>query len=171
MTKKNSFSHVMRALHRDIGYLFIGMIILWSVSGIILVYRDTDFLKVEKVVEKKVEKGLTVEDLGRILRIRDFRIISSEGSSIRFETGSYNAVTGEVSYTSKQLPWILEKGVKLHKSMSQDVIHWTNIMFGAMLIFMSVSSFWMYDIKSAKFKRALYFTGGGIVLAILLLAI
>jgi hypothetical protein len=50
--KKISITQVMRALHRDIGFLVVGLIIIYSVSGLVLVFRGTDLLKVETVIEK-----------------------------------------------------------------------------------------------------------------------
>ncbi|MDD4032981.1 MAG: hypothetical protein PHS48_07035 [Bacteroidales bacterium] len=36
--EKKSFSYCMRALHRDIGFLLIGLIMVFSLSGIVLGY-------------------------------------------------------------------------------------------------------------------------------------
>ena len=36
---------LIRVLHRDIGFLVVGLTIVYALSGIVLTYRDTGFLK------------------------------------------------------------------------------------------------------------------------------
>ena len=45
----------MRLLHRYIGYFMAGIMAVYAISGVLLIYRDTDFLKKEKKIEKKLE--------------------------------------------------------------------------------------------------------------------
>ena len=42
----------MRLLHRYIGYFMAGIMAVYAISGVLLIYRDTDFQK-----EKKIEKN------------------------------------------------------------------------------------------------------------------
>lgn len=51
--KKQNIYHIMRVLHRDIGFLTIGLTLVYALSGILLIYRNTDLLKTEKVEEKQ----------------------------------------------------------------------------------------------------------------------
>jgi uncharacterized iron-regulated membrane protein len=37
----------MRIIHRYLGFFMAGIMVMYSVSGVVLVYRDTDFLKKE----------------------------------------------------------------------------------------------------------------------------
>ena len=39
--EKKSINHFVRSLHRDIGFFVIGLTIIYSISGIVLTYRDT----------------------------------------------------------------------------------------------------------------------------------
>ena len=44
----------MRLLHRYIGYFMAGIMAVYAISGVLLIYRDTDFLKKEKKIENKL---------------------------------------------------------------------------------------------------------------------
>ena len=46
--EKKSVHYYMRSLHRDVGFLVLGFTFIYALSGIVLVYRDTDFLKSER---------------------------------------------------------------------------------------------------------------------------
>jgi hypothetical protein len=49
MDKIKDTRSFMRVTHRYLGYFLAGIMAVYAVSGIILVYRDTDFLKVKKI--------------------------------------------------------------------------------------------------------------------------
>ena len=53
----------MRLLHRYIGYFMAGIMAVYAISGVLLIYRDTDFLKKEKEIEDMV--ALAIQE-GRI---------------------------------------------------------------------------------------------------------
>ena len=48
--ENKSINHCIRSLHRDIGFFIIGLTIIYSMSGIVLTYRDTNFLKHETLI-------------------------------------------------------------------------------------------------------------------------
>jgi hypothetical protein len=52
MDKIKDTRSFMRVTHRYLGYFLAGIMAVYAVSGIILVYRDTDFLKSEKKYDK-----------------------------------------------------------------------------------------------------------------------
>ncbi|MBN9313617.1 MAG: hypothetical protein BGO40_12200 [Chryseobacterium sp. 39-10] len=70
-----------------------------------------------------------------------------------------------------ELPLVIDKMAKLHKSKSEESLSPLNVFFGVCLLFFVVSSFWMFNVKSKAFKRGLIYTGAGLILAILLLLI
>ncbi len=47
----------MRLLHRYLGYLLAGIMTVYALSGMLLVLRDTDFLKKEISYKKKLRKS------------------------------------------------------------------------------------------------------------------
>jgi len=169
--QKRTLNHYMRALHRDIGFFVVGLIIIYSLSGIALIYRDTDFLKHETQVEKKLSPNLQISELGPMLRLKDFKVLKTEGDILYFPNGSYNAVTGIAEYTQKELPVWLGKFANLHKTASQNPAHWFTTIFGVLLFFLAISSFWMFNTANRQFRRGLIIAGTGIAFAVILLFI
>ncbi|HNW51443.1 MAG TPA: hypothetical protein PKH79_10195, partial [Prolixibacteraceae bacterium] len=167
--EKKSINYYMRSLHRDLGFLAIGLTIIYALSGIILIYRDTDFLKKERNIEQHLSPNLTESDLGMALHMRNFQVLSADGETISFSNGTYNKVTGLATYSQKALPQFLEQFNKLHKTSSRNIVHWFPVIYGVLLLFLAISSFWMYKPKSKMFRRGLIFAGSGIVLAIVVL--
>jgi len=168
-SKNKSVHLMMRALHRDTGYLIFGFVIIYALSGIILIYRDTDLLKHEVTVERKLEANLQEEELGRELRIRDIQVIETKGETVFFKNGSYNTVTGLAVFTQKEIIFPFNKFIDLHKTVSSKNNHWFMTFFGALLLFMAISSLWMFKSGTKFFRRGMIFTGVGILCAILLL--
>lgn len=154
-SKKKTFSQKMRVWHRYIGFLMVGFTVIMCVSGITLVFRKTDFLKKEVAVEKKVSPNLNAETLGEALRLRDFKVTKDEGDKIVFENGTYNRVTGVASYTSKELPAWLQKMDKFHKQTPQDTFFWVLIAYGVLLLFLAISSLFMFKSSSPVFRKGL----------------
>src|SRR5438874_1346039 len=106
----------MRIYHRYLGFFLAGIMAIYAISGFIMIFRDTGFLKFEKQIERQLRPQLKPEELGRELRIRDFKITNEEGDVIRFEQGTYNKSTGTAKYTSKEWPYFIEKLSRLHKA-------------------------------------------------------
>lgn len=161
----------MRIVHRYLRFFLAGIMAVYALSGIVLIFRDTDLFKVEKQVEKKLQPKLEVEKLGKTLKIKNFKINKTEGDILFFDKGTYNYKTGTVNYVSKDLPIVLKKMTSLHKAKASSPLYWLNIFFGTALLFFAISSFWMFLPKTKIFRTGLYFTIGGMVLTIILLFI
>ncbi|AWV98077.1 hypothetical protein [Arcticibacterium luteifluviistationis] len=167
--KKKTTGTQMRIIHRYLGFFLAGIMAMYSLSGTLLIFRSTDFLKQEKHIETTLEPNLTEENLGKELKIKGFKVSSQENDALNFKDGTYNIKTGEVSYIKKDLPFILGKMTKLHKATTNDPLYWLNIFFGASLLFFVISTFWMFRPATKTFKKGLYFTLGGLLLTFLLL--
>lgn len=161
----------MRILHRYIGYFMAGIMAVYAISGVLLIYRDTDFLKKEKKIDKKIEVHMSADKLGKELKIKGLEIKEQKGDVLFFKEGTYNTQTGEAQYTKKELPFFLKKMTELHKTDSKDQFALLNTIFGTSLFFFVLSSFWMFNPKSKIFKRGIVVTIAGILLALLLLFI
>ncbi|NCA31078.1 MAG: hypothetical protein EBS93_10240, partial [Chitinophagia bacterium] len=144
---------------------------VYSLSGIVLIFRDTDFLKREKQIERQIKPNIKNEELGRELRMREFKVEKEDGNIISFKQGTYNKETGLAKYKSKELLPFVDKLTKLHKASTKDPLFFLNVFFGLSLFFFVVSSFWMFLPKTTIFKKGLYFTLSGIILTIILLII
>ena len=159
----------MRVYHRYLGYFLAGIMAVYALSGIVLIFRDTNFLKNDKQNEKQLKPNLTSEELGKELRMKDLKIDKEEGDLLSFKQGTYNNTTGVAKYTSKELPAFVAKLTKLHKSSTKDPLFYLNVFFAISLLFFVLSSFWMFLPKTTIFKKGLYFTLAGIILTIILL--
>jgi hypothetical protein len=161
----------MRVYHRYLGFFLAGIMAVYAISGIILIFRDTDFLKVEKKVEKELKPNLEAEELGKALRIRELQVTGTDGAIVSFAQGTYNKETGVAVYTTKELPLVLNKMTQLHKANTKQPLFFLNILFGLSLFFFVVSSFWMFLPGTDVFKKGVYFAAAGLVIALILIFI
>jgi hypothetical protein len=161
----------MRVYHRYLGFFLAGIMAVYAISGTVLIFRNTDFLKKEVVVNQTLEPNLAGNQIGEKLKIKNLKVDKEENGIVYFKEGSYNIASGEASFTKKQLPAILEKMTHLHKATTKDPLFFLNIFFGFSLLFFVISSFWMFIPSSDIFKKGLYFTLGGIVLTLIMLFI
>lgn len=168
---KKSFQHYVRLLHRDIGFLAVGLIIFYALSGIILIYRDIDFMKHEVHKEQTLPPALSSDELASTLRIKNLKVINQDSTTLNFEQGTYSKTTGVASYTTSEVIFPFNKFINLHKAASQSPSHWFTTLFGIVLLFLGVSSFWMFKSTTRQFRRGVLLSVVGVVAAILLLFI
>lgn len=159
----------MRIIHRYLGFFLAGIMIVYALSGIVLTFRNTDYLKKEIHLEKTLPRNITAEDLGKALGKGRFRVDKEDGGLVYFEGGTYNKKTGVANYSEKKLPLLLENMNKIHKMHSGHPLFWLGIFFAISLLFFAVSAFWMFRPTTSVFKKGLYFTLGGIALTVVLL--
>lgn len=159
----------MRLIHRYLGFFLAGIMAMYALSGVVMIFRETDFLKQEVQVEKQLKPNLEVEALGMEVRIRNLKVQRTEGDMLYFETGRYNKSNGMATYTVHELPYVLDKMTKLHKATTNSPVFWLNIFFGLSLLFFVISAFWMFLPKTTVFKKGLYFSLAGITLTLILL--
>ncbi|MBK7628854.1 MAG: hypothetical protein IPJ16_16950 [Bacteroidales bacterium] len=167
--EKKSFVHYIRLFHRYLGFFFVGFVIIYAMAGISLIFRDTDFLKKEKTVKTTVPADTKPADLGTALRLREFKILKTEGDIVYFQGGTFNTATGTAEMTVKELIFPLNRFANIHKTASKNPFHWVTLAFGIVMLFLAVSSFWMFNAKSKVFRNGLYVILAGFVFAILLL--
>jgi hypothetical protein len=159
----------MRALHRDLGYFVVGLTVVYALSGIVQVYRDVDFMKRETHIEKQLPPGLEPADVGLSLRIRDFKVTRTEGDTVYFRGGLYDRGSGRVAYTAKDFVFPMDRFVRLHKASSKSPAHGLATVYGALLLFLAVSSFWMFRSGTTLFRRGVSLAAAGVVVAVAVL--
>lgn len=167
MSGRNT-SQRMRVLHRYLGFFLTGIMTVYALSGMTLIFRNTDFMKRTSVTEKTIATGLTPEEAGRELNIRNFRMESQEGSIYRFREGEYDAATGKARLISKVYRPVIGKMISMHKAKSGEPLFFLNVFFGASLLFFVISAFWMYLPGSGIFRKGIYFALAGAVLTLLM---
>jgi len=171
MAKKATVHNTMRIWHRYLGFFLAGIMAVYALSGIVLIFRDTDFLKYKKKQHKTVAPNLSAEDLGKAIKMRELKFERQNGDIASFRQGSYNKVTGDVDYTVKTLPKGIEKLTQLHKASTKQPLFFLNVFFGTGLFFFVLSSFWMFMPGTDIFKKGLYFTLAGVLVTVLLLLV
>jgi hypothetical protein len=169
MATNTAFSNSMRVIHRYLGFFLAGIMAVYALSGLVLIFRDTDFLKQEKEIVKTIKTNANPEEIGKMLRMRGLKPEKTEGDVVIFKNGTYNKATGEAKFKVKELPTLLDKMTHLHKANTKDPLYFFNIFFGLSLLFFVISAFWMFMPSTSIFKKGLYFTLAGIVLTLILL--
>jgi hypothetical protein len=165
----STINQKMRIYHRYLGFFLAGIMAIYSLSGIVLIFRDTDRFKITKAHQKTLAPNLTTEQLGKEIKIKELKAETETEQLINFKQGTYNKVSGEANYTTKELPTVLKKLTDLHKAETKDPLYYLNIFFGVSLLFFVVSSFWMFLPNTTIFKKGLYFTLAGVVLVLIML--
>lgn len=161
------FHNTFRQYHRWLGFFLAGIMAIYSVSGILLIFRSTDFLKYDYVTEQQLAPDLDSHALGQQLRIRNFKVESESSQRLMFKEGEYDKTTGIAKVTRKDYPLPLAKLVKLHKANTNSPLFWLNISFGVGLLFFVISSFLMFMPKAITYKNGLKIAGGGFLFALL----
>lgn len=159
----------MRIFHRYLGFFLAGIMAVYAISGIVLIFRDSDTFKNEIKHNEKFEPNLTEKGLEKAVGTKGFEVQKMEGDIIYFEEGTYNSKTGVAEFTTKELPYILDQMTHLHKAKSSQPLFFLNVIFGLSLLFFVISSFWMFIPNSSMFKKGMIFMACGIVLALVLL--
>ncbi|WP_372746181.1 hypothetical protein [Lutibacter sp.] len=171
MSNKKSTQFYMRIIHRYLGFFLAGIMTVYALSGVLLIYRNTELLKTETQQNKMLKPSLTINEIGKELKMKDVELIKAEGDILYFKNGTYNTKTGAAQFTSKNLPYVLEKMTRLHKATTNEPLYWLNVFFGISLLFFAISSFWMFLPKTKTFRKGLYYTFGGIILTLIMLFI
>lgn len=166
MSKSKWFT--MRVLHRYLGFFLAGIMFIYAVSGVVMIFRETSFLKSETIEERQLEPNLTGGELSPMLRMA-VKVERTEGDILFFKDGNYNQKTGVATVKKMELPFVLEKMERLHKATTNSPIYFLNIFFGLSLLFFVISTFWMFRPKTTIFKNGIAFTVAGIVLALVIL--
>lgn len=164
-----ALSKNMRVYHRYLGFFLAGIMAIYSISGVILIFRNTDFLKKKKHKIEKIASNLNEEAIGKAVKIKNLKIKKQAGDIIYFEEGTYNVRTGLADYTVKELPFIISKMNNFHKANTNHPLFYLNIFFGCTLMFFVISTFWMFAPGTQIFKKGILFTIVGVILTLVLL--
>ncbi|MDP4764659.1 MAG: hypothetical protein NWR83_11330 [Salibacteraceae bacterium] len=159
----------MRVFHRYLGFFLGGIMAVYAISGIVLIFRNNDTFKVENHEVIVLDQETPLEELGKALEIKRFEVEKTENNIVYFKEGTYDIATRTANITRVELPYALDKMTHLHKATSDRPLAFLNIFFGLSLFFFVVSSFWMFIPKSSIFKKGLYFSLAGLVLALVLI--
>ncbi len=159
----------MRVYHRYLGFFLAGIMAIYSISGIIMIFRETSFLKKEVHKVMTVAPNLKNEEIGPAIKLKNLKTTGEVGDVVSFEQGTYNKTTGVADFKVMELPSFINKLTKLHKATTKDPLYYLNIFFGLSLFFFVISSFWMFMPGTTIFRKGIYFSIAGIVLVLVML--
>lgn len=166
----------LRLFHRDLGYFFVGITLIYAVSGIILNHKVNGEDPAYKTVSKElqIEKGLKVAELEKYWEkhLSEFpinRIMpNSESYDIYLKggVGNYHLQTGHLqfeTYQKKQWVYFINK---LHYNSKKG---WTYMadFFAITLIFFALSGMFMVPGKKGIIGRGKWLILLGIILPFL----
>ena len=166
--KKDSY-YYFRLIHRYLGFYLVGIIAVYAISGITLIFRKGNTFKKSVTENVQLAPQLEIESLANQLKINVLNIKNIEGDVYYFDQGQYNIKSGKATYTTKKIPFVLDKMQKLHKATTNSPIYWLNIFFGLSLLFLVISAFWMFMPSTTVFKRGIYFSILGFIMTIIVL--
>tara|TARA_A200000113_G_scaffold225134_1_gene244990 strand:- start:1890 stop:2408 length:519 start_codon:yes stop_codon:yes gene_type:complete len=161
------FHMAFRKYHRWLGFFLAGIMGVYALSGILLIFRPTDILKYEQTETRQFEANLSGADLLPLLKIRGSKVTDENADIIVLNVGQYDKDSGEATITKKDYPLVLAKMVKLHKATNNSPLFWLNISFGLGLLFFVISAFLMFIPKLPMYKNGLKIAGIGAVVTIL----
>lgn len=155
-----------RNLHRDLGYFYIGLIISFAFSGILMNHRDSWHLDKytceTKEISVNIPKGTDItekyaEGLGKQLGIDDkFRRHKIKGGELKlsFEKNDVeiDLKTGKGEMVTFIKTPIISQMMKLHKNTSNWWIYYGDI-FGISLIIIAITGTLMIPVGKLSFKN------------------
>ncbi|MFA3792991.1 hypothetical protein AB6T38_17930 [Aliiglaciecola sp. SL4] len=161
------FHNAVRKYHRWLGFFLAGILGVYAVSGTLLIFRKTDFLKFPQVEQRQLDKELNGKALGKQLGLKGFTVESEADGLVVFNQGQYNKQTGKAVINKQDYPAPLAKLVKLHKATTGSPLFFLNISFGISLLFFVITAFLMFMPKLPMFKNGVKIAAAGAVFAVL----
>lgn len=155
-----------RNLHRDLGYFYIGLIISFAFSGILMNHREdwhpekytveTKAIEVQLPEEDKINEKYA-EDLGKQLGIDDkFRRHNVKKGTFKISYEKHDVEidmkTGKGEIVAFNKTPFISQTMKLHKNTSNWWIYYSDI-FGISLITIAITGAIMIPAGKFTFKR------------------
>ena len=198
MSKKKSFSHIIRSLHRDLGYFVIGITLIYTITGIVLSGRALGWLEQTYVIEKNLAKYITktefIEKLELSFKeldsksdipisimksanknIKRFKFLEEKDNILYFKARSnninYDTKSGNVIYQYISYPPYLKSVISAHKASHEKLWFYLAILYSIILSFLAISAMFMVKGKFGFKRRGIYFMLAGIFLVLIFLFI
>ena len=89
------FHMAFRKYHRWLGFFLAGIMGVYALSGILLIFRPTDILKYEQTETRQFEANLSGADLLPLLKIRGSKVTDENADIIVLNVGQYDKDSGE----------------------------------------------------------------------------
>ena len=174
---------INRAIHRDLGYFFFGMCIIYGLSGIALNHRhqwNPNYIVTEKIYkltppgeEITDNKELALHFLEQIEREDEFRTSLPRGDDLRIfiQHGSItvNTLTGEGELETVRPRPVFRQVNFLHYNTPRRLWTWFSDLYAAGLIVLAFTGLFILKGKKGITGRGAWLTGAGILIPLSLL--
>jgi len=157
----------MRLIHRYLGYFLSGIMAVYAVTGIILVYRADGLMREEVHHHEQFKPRMNEHFLGKTLKMKFFKVEKEDAENLYFKGGTYNKVTGVADYKVMEYPYLLNKMISMHKATTKDPLHYFNVFFGISLFLFVLTSLFMFSPKTKAFRVAMLFVVIGLAMGAL----
>lgn len=176
LLSKNKLRKWFRLIHRDLGYFFVGITIIYAVSGIILNHKthESDPAYKTEYFNFKIKNSLSPDELIAYwsLNLKDYklnRIIPNDEAYdvyLKGGLGKYDPVNGNLQFEIyKKKKWVYFIN-KLHYNSK---LGWTFMadLFAVVLIFFAISGIFMVPGKKGISGRGKWLIAIGIIIPFL----
>lgn len=176
LQNKKSIKRYLRIIHRDLGFLMVGICLIYAISGILLNHMggEDPAFKTEKN-SLKLEKDLTKEELiilwndkENLPKTHKVMSIDSEHYRVMLQggVGVYSAVSGEVDYEIHTKREFIYWVNKLHYNKVKGWFLMADI-FAVSLIFLAISGLFIVGGKSGIKGRGKWYLIAGILIPVI----
>ncbi len=169
---------INRVLHRDLGYLFIGMTIIYGLSGIAVILRHAgiNISYTEKSEERQFQPNLTKKeftsfwqqqkDLPKVPKIRSFE---GDTCSFRMEDGRgiYIKKTGKLELVHYDRNKLIKFVNDVHYNRGRRFT-WLALLYSFILVFFAISGAIIAKGKKGFMRRGIWFTSLGIAIPVII---
>jgi hypothetical protein len=173
------------AIHRDVGYLCIGMTLIYAISGIVLNhFKSGDFIHPDYAKSYK-ELTVALPKDGQVTQTYVFSVLDNIGERDHYKSHIMGTNSLEIFLTMGSL-YIdlsngaaqLEKKTPLYGIREFNLLHYNNIkklytwfsdLYAVALIFLAITGMFVLKGKNGILKRGAWLTAIGIILPALFL--
>lgn len=176
---------INRAVHRDLGYFFFGMCIIYGISGVALNHRHQWNPNYE-VVQKDIQLPVTIVD-STITKEQVVQILNGTGEGFRYKTHLLTEKGIRIFIEGGTLDWDANAGIGklellnrrpvfsqlnfLHYNTPRKLWTWFSDAFSVSLILIAVSGLFVIKGKNGITGRGAWLTIAGLIIPITLLFI
>lgn len=177
---KASIKKWLRIIHRNLGFLMVGVCLVYAISGILLNHmdgKDPAYKTIEATLQ--FDENLTQSELLRIWKTNNNlpvakKVLKDDDSHYRIlldgGIGVYDVSTGQINYehhTKRQLVYWINK---LHYN-KVDGWYFMADLFAVSLIFFAISGLFMVSRKNGIAGKGKWYLLAGIAIPIIYLAL
>ena len=196
MKQNKSLRSVSKSLHRDFGYLFIGVTIFYTFTGFVLSVRNLDWFKKDYIFQTNISKNVEAREFKeKIVKeltegtfdiiynpttknsvkgaIRKLEFIKKENRLFYFEYRTlkikYNQSNGKTDVMYRGFPTFLQKLINAHLASTNKIWFYMAVIYSVVLTFFAFSAVVIVTGKYGFKKRGFLFMMIGFVVMVVFL--